>query len=60
MTPTEVANRLRKIHKRKFRSAKLNEYAQKLGLKTSNGKQGGNMHYVWEESDFEKLNDLII
>jgi len=60
MTPTQVANRLKKIHKRKFRSAELTEYAQKLGLKTTNGKLGGNLCYVWEESDIEKLNYLIL
>ena len=59
MTPTQVANRLKKIHKRKFRSEELTEYAKRLGLKTSNGKSGGNLTYVWEESDFEKLNYLI-
>jgi hypothetical protein len=59
MTPSEVAYKLKQIHKRKFRSDEMSEYAKKLGLKTTNGKSGGNLTYIWDESDFEKLNYLI-
>lgn len=60
MTPTQVANRLKKIHKRKFRQDEMNEYAKKLELKMTNNLRGAARHYVWEESDFEKLNYLIV
>jgi len=59
MTPTQVANRLKKIHKRKFRQAEMTEYAVKLGLKTTCNLRGAALHYVWEEEDIEKLNYLI-
>ena len=59
MTPTQVATRLKKIYHRKFRSEELTVYAQKLELKRTNGKSGGNLSYFWNESDIEKLKNLI-
>ena len=59
MTPTEVANRLKKIHHRKFRSEEMSGYARELGLKKTNNQRGAALHYVWEESDIIKVKPLI-
>lgn len=59
MTPTSIAIRLKPIMKRKIRTPELNVYAERLNLKRSNGKQGGNVCYVWEEKDFNELLKII-
>jgi len=58
LTTSQLAVRLKQIHKRKFVASELNEYAVKLG-KTLLRTESGNFYYLWEKSDIENIKPLI-
>jgi len=58
MTTSQLARKLKIIHRRKFVASELNQYAIILGKKLVIGLNGNNF-YLWEESDIEKIKPLI-
>lgn len=58
MTTSQLAVKLKRIHKRKFVASELNEYAKALG-KNLQRTESGNFYYLWEESDIEKIKPLM-